>query len=333
MTKDGTPRAGDAATAWSFLTDAEQAARRQRLNFSGIDAVHAFHDELVSGDPSLHFLGHFRRRHLAGVPRPRAASLGAGEGHLERALLGMGWRFEALVGMELNEALVRHAAERVRELPGGEAVSYRVADLNRLELPKASLDLAIFFHSLHHVSAVEACLATVSRALRPGGRLLVIDYFGPDRLQRPRSTLDRCDALLSLIPERLRVDLARSTRKQAVVKTRCANIPVAQVIAMDPSEAVRSGSSSGCSRPRRAWRSWRSVRSAGRSSSRSSRKSPGTSCRTIPSRRRPCSSRWAASGCCSPTARSRRTSGSWCSSGRERARRAPSARLRLLPRW
>jgi SAM-dependent methyltransferase len=240
MIKDEDPGPGDAATTWSFLTDADLAARRLNLSFGGIQAIHAFHNELVTGDPNLHFLEHFRRRHLSGVPRPLCASLGSGDGNLERCLLGMNWRFESLEGLELNETLVRHATERIASMEGGDRVHYRMADLNRIELAPVSLDLAIFFHSLHHVTAVEACLSAVAAALRPGGRLLVVDYFGGNRLQRPRAILDRCDALLCLIPERLRVDLARSTRTQLVVKTRCSNLPVSHVIAADPSEAIRS---------------------------------------------------------------------------------------------
>jgi SAM-dependent methyltransferase len=230
----------DARTAWTFLTDEELSARRLQTNFSGIDAVHAFHNQLVSGDPSLSYLEHFRRRHLAPGYRPSAASLGCGEGHLERTLLGLGWRFESLTGLELNPALVEHAQRKVAALEGGDRVRYQPADLNHLELAPASLDLAIFFHSLHHVENVETCLATVHRALRPEGILLVVDYFGGNRLQRSKDHLDLCDLFLRRIPEQYRVDLHRSSRDEVVLKQRCANLPVAQVVANDPSEAVRS---------------------------------------------------------------------------------------------
>ncbi|HVP62315.1 MAG TPA: class I SAM-dependent methyltransferase, partial [Myxococcaceae bacterium] len=230
----------DARTAWTFLTDEEQSARRLRTNFSWIDAVHGFHNQLVTGDPALHFLEHFRRRHLPPDSRPVAASFGCGEGHLERALLGLGWRFEALTGMELNPALVEHAQAKVAALEGGDRVRYQVADLNHLSLEPASLDLGMFFHSLHHVEGLEACLAEVSLALRHGGALLVIDYFGGNRLQRGMAHLSICDLYLRRIPEPYRVDLTRSSRNEVVLKERCTNTPVDQVIASDPSEAIRS---------------------------------------------------------------------------------------------
>ena len=230
----------DARTAWTFLTDEEQSARRLRTNFSWIDAVHAFHNQLVTGDPTLHFLEYFRRRHLPPDSRPVAASFGCGEGHLERTLLGLGWRFEALTGLELNPVLVEHAQAKVAALEGGDRLRYQVADLNHPSLEPASLDLGIFFHSLHHVESVETCLADVSLALRPGGTLLVIDYFGGNRLQRSTAHLSICDLYLRRIPEPYRVDLRRSSRNEVVLKERCSNTPVDQVIASDPSEAIRS---------------------------------------------------------------------------------------------
>jgi SAM-dependent methyltransferase len=230
----------DARAAWTFLTDEEQAARRLRTNFSWIDAVHAFHNQLVTGDPTLHFLEHFRRRHIPPNSRPVAASFGCGEGNLERTLLRLGWHFESLTGLELNPALVEHAQGKVVALEGGDRVRYQVADLNHLALEPASLDLGIFFHSLHHVERVEPCLGEVSLALRPGGTLLVIDYFGGNRLQRSTAHLGICDLYLRRIPEPYRVDLSQSSRSEVVLKERCTNTPVDQVIAGDPSEAIRS---------------------------------------------------------------------------------------------
>ena len=228
-----------ARESWTFMTDDELRARRLRRSFSSLPEVHRFHNQLVTGDPDRHFLAYFRARHLPDEPID-AASLGCGDGHLERTFLSQGWRLRSLTGLELNPALVRHAQERIAALPGGAAVRYREADLNRLRLERASLDLAVFFHSLHHVRALEACLATVARALRPGGKLLVVDYFGGDRLQRTPLQLALCDTLLARLPPRYRLDLGRSTPGAPVLKERCVNLDPADVARDDPSEAVRS---------------------------------------------------------------------------------------------
>lgn len=228
-----------ARESWTFMTDEELRARRLRRSFSSLPEVHRFHNQLVTGDPDRHFLAYFRARHLPDAPID-AASLGSGDGHLERTFLAQRWPLRSLVGLELNPALVRHAQERIATLPGGAAVRYREADLNELRLERASLDLAVFFHSLHHVRALEACLAAVARALRPGGKLLVVDYFGGNRLQRTPLQLALCDTLLGRLPPRYRVDLGRSTPAAPVLKERCVNLDPAGVARDDPSEAVRS---------------------------------------------------------------------------------------------
>lgn len=228
-----------ARQAWTFMTDDELRARRLRKSFSSLAEVHRFHNHLVTGRADQHFLAYFRARWLGSAPVD-AVSLGSGDGHLERTFLQEGWAFRSLVGLELNPVLVRHARERIAALPGGGAVRYQECDLDRLHLERESLDLAVFFHSLHHVRALEGCLGAVARALRPGGKVLVVDYFGGNRLQRPPLQLAMCDALLARLPPRYRVDLSRSSPAEPVLKERCENADPAAVARADPSEAVRS---------------------------------------------------------------------------------------------
>jgi hypothetical protein len=46
----------EARTAWTFLSYDELWARRLQNTFGCIDAVHAFHNQLVTGDPSFSYL-------------------------------------------------------------------------------------------------------------------------------------------------------------------------------------------------------------------------------------------------------------------------------------
>ncbi len=234
-------RSKDAAkNAWTHLSDAELTERHLQRNFSSIAEVHGFHNHLVTGSASVGYLDYFHRRYIGAERAVDAVSFGCGNGHLERTLLGLGWRFSSLLGLELNPTLVAFAQAQARALPGGAAVKYRAADLNHLSLERASFHFGVFFHSLHHVEALRPCLAEVSRALRVGGMLLVVDYFGPNRLQRTDAHLDLCNVLLSRIPEVYRIDLSRSTKDEIVIKERCENLPIDQLIRNDPSEAVRS---------------------------------------------------------------------------------------------
>jgi SAM-dependent methyltransferase len=234
------PREAAAAAAWSYLTDAEQTERHLQRNFSSIADVHGFHNHLVTGDASRSYLEYFHSKYIGADRAVDAISLGSGNGHLERTILGLGWKFTSLFGLELNPTLVEFAQAEVASLPASSRVKYRVANLNRLSLDPVSADLAIFFHSLHHVEALRPCLEEVSRALRIGGTLLVVDYFGGNRLQRSPDHLALCDVLLKRMPEVYRIDLLRSSKSEIVLKERCENLPIDEVIQRDPSEAVRS---------------------------------------------------------------------------------------------
>lgn len=61
---------------------------------------------------------------------------------------------------------------RARAMTAEAAITYRRADMERLDLPRASFDLAYSSLALHYVEDLAGLLATVHRALHPGGRLI-----------------------------------------------------------------------------------------------------------------------------------------------------------------
>lgn len=89
---------------------------------------------------------------------------------------GFGWfcRWAAqqgaavITGVDVSEKMLARARGVTTE-PG---VTYVRADLERLELPGASLDLAYSSLAFHYVAALDRLLAEVARALAPGGRLV-----------------------------------------------------------------------------------------------------------------------------------------------------------------
>jgi ubiquinone/menaquinone biosynthesis C-methylase UbiE len=115
--------------------------------------------------------------------------IGCGGGALVRALAGRGAR---VVGLEISDEQLALARERA--LAGGTggagAARYLVGRAQALPLGDASVDVAVFMRTLHHVPAPElvAALREARRVLRPGGVVYVAeplaegDYFALTRL-------------------------------------------------------------------------------------------------------------------------------------------------------
>ncbi len=100
----------------------------------------------------------------------RVADIGCGDGALTRLMTRLGAR---VTGIEPSEGQLVRA--RAAEPAGNEDYLQGVAE--DLPLPDASLDVAVFFNSLHHVPVAHQAqaLREAARALKPGGRLCVIE--------------------------------------------------------------------------------------------------------------------------------------------------------------
>ena len=224
------------AQAWSFLTNEELVKRRERLNWSGIQLNHQHYNYLVSGDPDRHFLSYFINKYIK-TPG-RVLSLGCGNGHLERVLVGFGLPHTEIVGMDLNPDLMSYASQEAAKL-GYHDLRYEVADLNRINLPRNSYDLVIFFHSLHHVDNLEGILESVKNTLTDHGLLLVVDFIGPTRWQWTDKQLSIAQQLLDILPDDLKIDLHNQGSNET--KSRITRPLVEDIVRIDPSESIRSG--------------------------------------------------------------------------------------------
>jgi len=158
-------------------------------------------------------------------------SLGCGFGGLERDLARRGMIRE-MDAYDLADGAIMEA-RRLAEEAGCGWVRYHVADLEAQEFPAGHYD-AVFAHSsVHHVERLESLFATVRRALHPGGIFHLNEYVGPTRFQWTDAQLQLINDYLDSIPERLRQ--TPNGRKPPVKRP-----TIEQMVAMDPTEAVRS---------------------------------------------------------------------------------------------
>jgi ubiquinone/menaquinone biosynthesis C-methylase UbiE/DNA-binding transcriptional ArsR family regulator len=191
---------------------------------------------------------------LADVPIQSLLDLGTGTG---RMLELFGPRIARGLGLDLSLDMLALARAHL-DRAGLRHCSVRQADIYDLALPKGSFDVVVIHQVLHFLDDGARAIAEATRVLRPGGRLLVVDFAPHDleflreehahrRLGFPPETVAQwmkaagLDVVLqeSLVPEptsegKIAVSLwlGRDARAAAVPATPATRVaPVAQEVA------------------------------------------------------------------------------------------------------
>jgi ArsR family transcriptional regulator len=108
-------------------------------------------------------------------PSWTVGDLGTGTGGLAAVLAPF---VRKVVGVDRSEAMLEAAEKR---LEGSENVELRTGDLEALPIKQSVLDLAVMSLVLHYTVDPRSALREAWRALKPGGRLLVVELRAHDR--------------------------------------------------------------------------------------------------------------------------------------------------------
>lgn len=124
------------------------------------------------------------------APRPadRCADLGAGTGFVTFPLAE---QTAHVLAVDASAGMMRNLKDSVPPGIAGK-VDTLVADLSKLDLPEASLDLIVSSYTLHHLHHPDkrALARRASRWLAPGGRIVIADMmFGRGGSQGDREIL------------------------------------------------------------------------------------------------------------------------------------------------
>lgn len=111
---------------------------------------------------------------FAALPeKAEVLELGSGGGFNAEVMLERfpGWR---LMATDFDPEMVELCARRLARF--GDRVDVRQADAAKLPLPDASFDIVISIFVWHHVEDWPRATAECARVLRPGGRLVLLDF-------------------------------------------------------------------------------------------------------------------------------------------------------------
>jgi ubiquinone/menaquinone biosynthesis C-methylase UbiE len=102
----------------------------------------------------------------------RVLDVGTGAGALALALAPSA---RQVIGVDVVPELLDEARKRAPE-----NVEFREADATDLPFGPSSFDVVATARTLHHVARPELVLAEMTRVLRPGGTMLVVDQLAPN---------------------------------------------------------------------------------------------------------------------------------------------------------
>ncbi len=166
-------------------------------------ALQAHVNRSASGHPSVDWLSYVRARNLP-AELGRVLVVGCGEGFIERSLARMAG-VGAITAVDADPAVVERA-RRSAERRGLSAVSHAVLDPNAAPLPDGPWDAVIVHDTLHHVGRLEEFYGRLHEILAPRGRVVFVEYVGPNRFQYPAERAELVGRYFRLLPRRLRLD-------------------------------------------------------------------------------------------------------------------------------
>jgi demethylmenaquinone methyltransferase/2-methoxy-6-polyprenyl-1,4-benzoquinol methylase len=109
---------------------------------------------------------------LANVqPGDRALDLACGTGDIAFAVAAQGAR---TIGLDITHRMLQIGKQK------SDSVRFVTGDMTSLPLPAAAFDLVTTGYGLRNVPDLDAAIDEIARVLRPGGRLLSLDFNKPE---------------------------------------------------------------------------------------------------------------------------------------------------------
>lgn len=103
--------------------------------------------------------------------------LGCGSGHVTALLAPF---VQRVIGVDASASMLARATERLAGTPNTE---FRLGELESVPIAPGELDAAVLSLVLHHAADPGRVMGEVHRALKPGGRLLLIDLVPHDLVE------------------------------------------------------------------------------------------------------------------------------------------------------
>ena len=156
----------------------EEKTTRVRGVFDSVAGSYDLMNDLMSG--GMHRLWKRFALSQTGLrPGQRALDVASGTGDLGAGLARQVGRDGLAVLTDINREMLARGRDRLIDKGLGAHVAFVIANAECLPFPERSFDCVTIGFGLRNVTDKPAALASMRRVLRPGGRLLVLEFSKP----------------------------------------------------------------------------------------------------------------------------------------------------------
>jgi demethylmenaquinone methyltransferase/2-methoxy-6-polyprenyl-1,4-benzoquinol methylase len=161
-------------THFGFKTVDEQSkARMVRGVFDSVAARYDLMNDLMSG--GMHRLWKAYTLAVSGAREGhQVLDIAGGTGDLSRAFARKVGRSGGVVHTDINEAMLSRGRDRL--VDEGLSLSTVLCDAEKLPFPEARFDIVLVAFGLRNMTHKDAALAEMCRVLKPGGKLMVLEF-------------------------------------------------------------------------------------------------------------------------------------------------------------
>jgi demethylmenaquinone methyltransferase/2-methoxy-6-polyprenyl-1,4-benzoquinol methylase len=166
-------------THFGYKTVAEsQKAEKVAEVFHSVAAKYDLMNDLLSG--GMHRLWKRFAIELSGVRTGnKVLDIAGGTGDLTRKFAQLVGPTGHVVLADINDSMLKVGRDRLLDLGVAGNVEFVQADAEKLPFPDNHFDCVTIAFGLRNVTHKEAAIASMLRVLKPGGRLLVLEFSKP----------------------------------------------------------------------------------------------------------------------------------------------------------
>ena len=155
-----------------------QKAQKVAEVFHSVAAKYDLMNDVLSG--GLHRLWKRFTLELSGVrPGNRVLDIAGGTGDLARAFSRLVGPHGEVVLADINDSMLKVGRDKLLDCGVAGNVQFVQADAERLPFPDNHFDVVTIAFGLRNVTHKEDALRSMLRVLKPGGRLLVLEFSKP----------------------------------------------------------------------------------------------------------------------------------------------------------